>query len=187
MRRYLATSQRFQFAARAGLELLAVHGSLRMKYGVGQLNSFSRPRDVLSDKFTVVWTRTSRRSPPLYAMTFGFFVRRARVSLDPPKGQTGPLYPQLHPLVFKIQNFVTFPHADVSAKRNRPPRKGDPKRTGSPSRGADFYFLRLLQSDLCASCFESCLCLLCCLLVCLLKKGCWSCIDEILSFLETKC
>ena len=138
-------------------------------------------------KFTFMWTRTTRRSPPLYAMTFRNFVRRVRVTPDPPRGQTERLYPQARAFVLRIQIFVAFPHADVSAKRNRPPRKGDPKRTGSPSRGADYYFLRLLQSHLCASCFESCLCLVCCLLVYLLKKGCWSCIDEILSFLETKC
>lgn len=137
-------------------------------------------------KCTYVWTRTSRRSPPLYAMTFRFFVRRGRVSAHPPKGQTGLLYPQPRPFVLRIQIFVAISHADVSAKRNRPPRKGDPKRTGSPSRGADYYFLRLLQSHLCASCFESCLCLICCLLVDLLEENCRSRINEILSFLKSE-
>jgi hypothetical protein len=41
-----------------------------MKYDGVQLNSFSRPRDVLSDKVRNTWGRTSRRSPPLYAKTF---------------------------------------------------------------------------------------------------------------------
>ena len=95
MHRYPITNQRSQFEARGDLVLLVVHGSLRMKYGVGQLNSFSRPRDVLPDKFTFMWTRTTRRSPPLYAMTFGLFVRRARVSRGPYRGQTDPLYPQI--------------------------------------------------------------------------------------------
>jgi len=94
MHRCPITNRRFRFEARVGLELLVVHGSLRMKYGVGQLNSFSRPRDVLPDKFTYVWTRTTKRSPPLYAMTFGKFVRRARVSPDPYSGQTECLYPR---------------------------------------------------------------------------------------------
>ena len=138
-------------------------------------------------KFTFMWTRTTKRSPPLYAMTFRKNMRRGRVSPHPPRGQTGPLYPQPGPFVSTIAIFVTFPHADVSVKRNRPPSEGDPKRTGSPARGADWYFLRLLQSHLSASCFESCLCLICCLLVDLLKKCCRCCIDEILSFLETKC
>jgi len=122
-------------------------------------------------------------------------VRRGRVSAHPPSGQTERLYPQTGPFVPKIQIFVYSsppPEREKSplgwsAKRNRPPRKGDPKRTGSPTRGADFNFLRLLNCDRCASCFESCLCLISCLLVDLLKKCCRCCINEILRFLETKC
>ena len=95
MHHFQATNQSSLLGERGDLVLLVVHGSLRMKYGVGQLNSFSRPRDVLPDKFTFMWTRTTRRSPPLYAMTFGLFVRRARVSRGPYRGQTDPLYPQI--------------------------------------------------------------------------------------------
>jgi hypothetical protein len=63
-------------------------------------------------KFTFMWTRTSRRSPPLYAKTLMKNMRRERVSLTPLQGQTGLLYPQLPPLVFKIAIVVygTPPH-----------------------------------------------------------------------------
>ena len=142
-----------------------------------------------------VWTRTTRRPPPLYAMTLRKNMRRGRVSAHPLSGQTGGLYPQKEAFVLRIQIFVNQsppPEHEKSpleqrSKRNRPPRKGDPKRTGSPSRGADFNFLRLLNCDLCASCFKSCLCLISCLLVDLLKKCCRCCINKILSFLESKC
>ena len=48
--RYRVTNQRFRPGVREDLEPLAVHGSSQMKYDGVQLNSFSRPRDVLSDK-----------------------------------------------------------------------------------------------------------------------------------------
>jgi hypothetical protein len=57
-------------------------------------------------KFTFMWTRTSRRSPPLYAKTLMKNMRRERVALDPPWGQTGPLYPQAGAFVLEIQIFV---------------------------------------------------------------------------------
>ncbi|MEY4290513.1 MAG: hypothetical protein RL130_455, partial [Actinomycetota bacterium] len=164
-------------------ELLGVHGSLRMKYGVGQLNSFSRPRDVLSDKFTFMWTRTSTRSPPLYAMTFRIFVRRARVSAHPLGGQTGPLYPQIPSLVCQFPEFVNESKADIRENPLRVERRDFNEPSPKPARRGLIGKSNLLECDLCTSCFESCLCLLCCLLVCLLKKGCWSCIDKILSFL----
>ena len=56
-----------------------------------------------------------------------------------------------------------------------------------PHAGTGPFSSNLLKCDLCASCFESCLCLICCLLVCLLKKCCRCCINKILSFLKTKC
>jgi hypothetical protein len=64
-------------------------------------------------KFTFMWTRTSRRSPPLYAKTLMKNMRRERVSLDPLVGQTGPLYPQARAFVLEIPIFVygTPPHA----------------------------------------------------------------------------
>ena len=93
--RYQATNQRFQLAARGGLELLGVHGSLRMKYGVGQLNSFSRPRDVLPDKFTYMWTRTTRRSPPLYALTLEILCEGQGYRPTPIRGKPSAYTPAL--------------------------------------------------------------------------------------------
>jgi len=57
-------------------------------------------------KFTFMWTRTSRRSPPLYAKTLMKNMRRERVSLDPLLGQTGLLYPQAGAFVLEIPIFV---------------------------------------------------------------------------------
>ena len=142
-----------------------------------------------------MWTRTSRRSPPLYAKTLMKNMRRERVSLDPPKGQTDYLYP--HPLL--LSRTFCFPGykfhlagwlGTCSLKSLRSSRFvgiSSRKQKARLQKESGFLNLELLKGDFCASCFESCLCLVCCLLVDLLKKGCWSCIDEILSFLKTKC
>ena len=144
---------------------------------------------------TYVWTRTSRRSPPLYAMTLRFFVRRGRISAHPLCGQTGGLYP--HPpllsrtfclpgckippcglawdLLLKVPALIPL-RWNFSGKQKTRLQKE-----------SGFLNFELLNCDLCASCFESCLCLICCLLVDLLKKCCRCCINEILSFLKTKC
>jgi len=95
MHRCPITSRRFRFEARVGLELLVVHGSLRMKYGVGQLNSFSRPRDVLPDKFTYMWTRTTRRSPPLYALTLEILCEGQGYRPTPIRGKPSAYTPAL--------------------------------------------------------------------------------------------
>jgi hypothetical protein len=72
-------------------------------------------------KFTFMWTRTSRRSPPLYAKTLMKNMRRERVSLDPPKGQTGPLYPQARAFVLEIPIFV---NESKSSEHEKPPPGG---------------------------------------------------------------
>jgi len=127
-------------------------------------------------KFTFMWTRTSRRSPPLYAKTLTInhstWLRhwsnqncaKGKGIAGPPEGANRPLIPPTPP--------ACLPNGDKKTRSHE---------------GTGFFCSNLLECDLCASCFESCLCLVCCLLVCLLKKGSWSCIDEILSFLKTKC
>ena len=127
-------------------------------------------------KFTFMWTRTSRRSPPLYAKTLNKsstchapleqsnLCAKGKGIGSPPKGANRLLIPPTPP--------ACLPNGDKKTRSHE---------------GTGLFCSNLLECDLCASCFESCLCLVCCLLVDLLKKGCWSCIDEILSFLKTKC
>jgi hypothetical protein len=138
-------------------------------------------------KFTFMWTRTSRRSPPLYAKTLMKNMRRERVSLDPPRGQTGPLIPPTPPACLPNPNICE--REEVSQARKNPfrvERRDFKEQVSSPPERGLICKKNLLECDLCASCFESCLCLISCLLVDLLKKCCWSRVNEILSFLESE-
>ena len=121
-------------------------------------------------------------------------VRRERVSAHPPNGQTGLLYPRppllsrtfcLSGYKFHLAGWL----GTCSLKSLRSSRFveiSSRKQKARLQKESGFLNLELLECDLCASCFESCLCLVCCLLVCLLEENCWSRVNEILSFLKSE-
>ena len=95
MHRFRAANQNSLFGELIDLELLAVRGSWRKKYGLVQLISISRPRVVLP-KFSLLQLRTlllishtERKASAAICLTLGFCARGQDSARDTPMSNPG--------------------------------------------------------------------------------------------------
>jgi len=136
--------------------------------------------------------RTTIRSQPLYALTIEDLCERQGYRPPPDPVQPGSYTPKSPPCHENLGKSVKG--ARSGATPSTCPRMKEPQRfeRRNPSwgfRSRTLGFLptkKLLDGDLRASCFESCLCLVYIFLLALFDQGCRSCIYKILRFLQAE-